>query len=106
MAILVTLLGLAGIFFSSRKKNDSALFWESSFSFIGLWLAVAAVHFPNLIKASNDQNLSITIFNSSTGLQTLKLMSVIALIGMPVVIAYTIFVYRIFKGKTKSSDHY
>jgi cytochrome bd ubiquinol oxidase subunit II len=106
VAILFTLLGLAGIFFSVRKKNDSAPFWESSFSFIGLWLAVAAFHFPNLIKASNDQNLSITIFNSSTGLQTLKLMSVIAIIGMPVVIAYTIFVYRIFKGKTKSSDHY
>jgi cytochrome d ubiquinol oxidase subunit II len=106
VAILCTLLGLAGIFFSIKKKNDSAPFWESSFSFIGLWLAVAAVHFPNLIKASNDQNLNITIFNSSTGLQTLKVMSVIALIGMPVVIAYTIFVYRIFKGKAKPSDHY
>jgi cytochrome d ubiquinol oxidase subunit II len=106
VAILCTLLGLAGIFFSIKKKNDSAPFWESSFSFIGLWLAVAAVHFPNLIKASNDENLSITIFNSSTGLQTLKVMSVIALIGMPVVISYTIFVYRIFKGKAKSSGHY
>jgi cytochrome d ubiquinol oxidase subunit II len=106
VAILFTLLGLAGIFFSIKKENDSAPFWESSFSFIGLWLVVAAVHFPNLIKASNDQYLSITIFNSSTGLQTLKLMSVIAIIGMPIVIGYTIFVYRIFKGKTKLSDHY
>ena len=106
VAMLFTLLGLAGIFFSIKKENDSAPLWESSFSFIGLWLAVAAVHFPNLIKASNDQYLSITIFNSSTGLQTLKLMSVIALIGMPIVIGYTIFVYRIFKGKTKLSDHY
>jgi cytochrome d ubiquinol oxidase subunit II len=106
VAILCTLLWLAEILFSIKKKHDSAPFWESSFAFIGLWLAVAAVHFPNLIKASNDQSLNITIFNSSTGLQTLKLMSVIALIGMPVVIAYTIFVYRIFKGKVKSSDHY
>jgi cytochrome d ubiquinol oxidase subunit II len=106
VAVLCTLLGLAGIFFSVKKENDSAPFWESSFSFIGFWLAAASIHFPNLIKASNDQNLSITIFNSSTGLPTLKLMSVIALIGMPVVIGYTIFVYRIFKGKTKASDHY
>ena len=105
-AMLFTLLGLAGIFFSIKKENDSAPFWESSFSFIGLWLAVATVHFPNLIKASNDQNLSITIFNSSTGLQTLKVMSAIALIGMPIVIGYTIFVYGIFKGKAKLSDHY
>ena len=106
LAVLFTLLWLSAIFFSVKNKHDSAPFWESSFAFIGLWLAVAAVHFPNLIKASNDQSLNITIFNSSTGLQTLKLMSVIALIGMPVVIAYTIFVYRIFKGKVKSSDHY
>ena len=95
------MLWLSAIFFSVKNKNDSAPFWESSFAFIGLWLAVAAVHFPNLIKASNDEILSITIYNSSTGLQTLKLMSVIALVGMPIVIAYTIFVYRIFKGKAK-----
>ncbi|MGD0277770.1 MAG: cytochrome d ubiquinol oxidase subunit II [Smithella sp.] len=106
LAVLWTMLWLSAIFFSVKHKNESSPFWESSFAFIGLWLAVAAVHFPNMIKASNDQSLSITIYNSSTGLQTLKLMSVIALIGMPIVIAYTIFVYRIFKGKTKSSDHY
>jgi cytochrome d ubiquinol oxidase subunit II len=106
VAILCTLLWLAEILFSIKKKHDSSPFWESSFAFIGLWLAMAAVHFPNLIKASNDQIYNITIYNSSTGLHTLKLMSVIALIGMPVVIAYTIFVYRIFKGKVKSSDHY
>jgi cytochrome d ubiquinol oxidase subunit II len=106
MAVLWTVLWLSAISFSVKHKNEFSPFWESSFAFIGLWLAVAAVHFPNLIKASNDQNLSITIYNSSTGLQTLKLMSVIALIGMPVVIAYTIFVYRVFKGKAKSSEHY
>jgi len=106
VAILCTLLWLTEAFFSIKKKNDSAPFWESSFAFIGLWLVVVAAHFPNLIRASNDQRLNITIYNSSTGLQTLKLMSVIALIGMPVVIVYTIFVYRIFKGKTKLSEHY
>lgn len=106
LAVLWTVLWLSAIFFSVRHKNESPPFWESSFAFIGLWLAVAAVHFPNMIKASNDQRLSLTIYNSSTGLQTLQLMSVIALIGMPVVIAYTIFVYRIFKGKAKSSGHY
>jgi cytochrome bd ubiquinol oxidase subunit II len=106
LAVLFNLLWLSAIFFSVKNKNDSAPFWESSFAFIGLWLVVAAVHYPNLIKASDDQSLNLTIYNSSTGLQTLKLMSVIALIGMPVVIAYTIFVYRIFKGKAKSIGHY
>jgi cytochrome bd ubiquinol oxidase subunit II len=106
LAVLWTMLWLSAIFFSVKHKNESSPFCESSFSFIGLWLAVTVAHFPNMIKAGNDQSLNITIYNSSTGLKTLQLMSVIALIGMPVVIAYTIFVYRIFKGKAKSSEHY
>ena len=31
---------------------------------------------------------------------------VCALAGMPVVIGYTIFVYRLFRGKAKADDHY
>lgn len=105
-ALALTFLGLAGLFFSLRKKNDAALFWESSFSFIGLFLAAGAALFPRLITASNDPTLSLTIYNSSTGLYTLQVMAVIALVGMPFVIGYTIFVYRLFKGKTKAVDHY
>ncbi len=104
---LLTVLGLAGIFLSIRRRNDGAPFWASSCSFIGLWLAAGTAQFPNLIKASNDPLLSLTIFNSSTGLHTLRVMSGIALVGMPIVIGYTLFVYRIFKGKTRpSSGHY
>jgi cytochrome d ubiquinol oxidase subunit II len=43
--------------------------------------------------------MSITIRNGSTSILTLKLMSVIALVGMPIVIGYSLFVYRVFKGK-------
>jgi len=104
--VLLTLLGLVGLFFSIRKQNEGAPFWESSCSFIGLWLVAGAAQFPNLIRASNDPQLNLTIFNSSTGLHTLQVMSVIALIGMPIVIGYTVVVYRIFKGKTRPSDSY
>lgn len=106
VAVVFTFAGLIGLFFSLGKKNDAAPFWESSFSFIGLFLAAGAAQFPNLITASNDPNLSLTIYNSSTGLYTLQIMAVIALIGMPIVIGYTIFVYRLFKGKAKADDHY
>jgi len=106
IAVALTFAGLVGLLFSISKKNDTAVFWGSSISFIGLFLAAGAAQFPNLITASNDPNLSLTIYNSSTGLYTLQVMAVIALVGMPVVIGYTIFVYRLFKGKAKSDDHY
>src|SRR4030065_951801 len=52
-AVLLTLLGLAEILFSLKNENDIALFWKSSLSLLGLWLATGAAHFPNLIKAIN-----------------------------------------------------
>ena len=104
-AILLSLLGLAEILFSLANKNEAALFWKSSLSLSGLWLAAAAAHFPNLIKASNADYLSITVYNGSTGIYTLQVMSVIALVGMPVVIGYTLFVYRIFKGKSRPQQY-
>ena len=105
VAILLSMLGLAEILFSLRNENDKALFWKSSLFFLGLWIAATAAHFPNLIKSVDAPHLSITIYNGSTSLYTLQVMSVIALIGMPIVIAYTIFVYRIFKGKAQAR-HY
>ncbi|MBN1473905.1 MAG: cytochrome d ubiquinol oxidase subunit II [Syntrophaceae bacterium] len=105
VAILLSMLGLAEILFSLRNENDQALFWKSSLFFLGLWIAATAAHFPNLIKSVDATHLGITIYNGSTTLYTLQVMSVIALIGMPIVIAYTFFVYRIFKGKAQAR-HY
>jgi cytochrome d ubiquinol oxidase subunit II len=97
----LTLAGLTAAMAAREKQKEKTLFVSTSVSLLGLWIITAAAHFPVLIKASNDPALSITISNGSTSQMTLTLMSWIALIGMPVVIAYTIFVYRIFRGKTK-----
>jgi cytochrome d ubiquinol oxidase subunit II len=32
---------------------------------------------------------------------TLKIMLIIALVGMPLVVGYTVFAYRVFKGKVE-----
>ena len=55
--------------------------------------------FPNLVRASNDPGLNMTLYNASSSQLTLTVMLIIALVGMPVVIGYTIYVYRVFKGK-------
>jgi cytochrome bd ubiquinol oxidase subunit II len=55
--------------------------------------------FPNLIPSSLDPAYSLTIFNSSSSPYTLKIMTGVALVFVPIVIAYKIWVYRIFRGK-------
>jgi cytochrome d ubiquinol oxidase subunit II len=73
-------------------------------SFLGLF---ALGIFPKLLPSSLDLSYSLTTLNSSSSPYTLRVMLVITLIGMPLVIGYSIIVYRFFKGKVTENDgHY
>lgn len=85
-----------------KKGKDGLSFFMSSLTFAGLWGIVGAVHFPYLVRASNDLSLSLTVRNASSTELTLKVMLIIALIGMPLVLLYTFFIFRTFKGKVKN----
>jgi cytochrome d ubiquinol oxidase subunit II len=62
--------------------------------------------FPKLLRASNDpEGLSLTVFNASSSLKTLHILLLIAVIGVPLVISYTIAIYTIFRGKVKLDSH-
>lgn len=54
--------------------------------------------YPNLIPSNIDTAYSLTIFNSSSSPYTLRIMTVVAVIFVPIVIAYKIWVYRIFRA--------
>jgi cytochrome d ubiquinol oxidase subunit II len=44
------------------------------------------------------------VTNASSGHLTLEVMLIVALIGCPIVLAYTAILYRTFRGKTKAAD--
>jgi cytochrome bd ubiquinol oxidase subunit II len=77
-------------------------FLLSSFIFAGLWICAGALLYPNLINGIQSQN-SISIYNASSSEPTLRIMLIFALIGMPIVICYSIYVYRVFKGKVANN---
>lgn len=60
--------------------------------------------FPNLIPSSIDPASNLTIFNSSSSLLTLKIMTVVAAIFVPIVISYKIWVYRLFRARVSDED--
>ena len=58
--------------------------------------------FPNIIRATNDPAaLSLTLFNAASSVLTLEILILFALIGVPMVAAYTFGVYWVFHGKVK-----
>lgn len=79
-------------------KNGYA-FLSSSVMIASMILLSAISLFPRLVPSSIDLAYSLTIYNSSSTQGTLFTMLIIALLGMPFVVGYTIFIYRVFRGK-------
>ncbi len=65
---------------------------------------VGASLYPLLVPSLTDLAHSLTIANASSTPRTLTTMLIIALIGMPIVIAYTIYIHRVFAGKVELGE--
>jgi len=88
-----------------RPGRELAAFVASAVSIAALVGQVGAVIHPNLVPALGAPVRSLTIANAASSDLTLTVMTVIALVGMPVVLLYTAYVYRTFRGKTRHEEH-
>jgi cytochrome bd ubiquinol oxidase subunit II len=94
---------LATRFFTARAQwwkawfaSDFTILFATLFGVVGLY--------PNLYPSSTDPSASLTAFNSSSSPLTLKIMLVVALIFVPIVIAYQTWVYFTFKDKVTDEE--
>jgi len=73
---------------------------------IGCMIGLMAISlYDRFVPSSIDLAYSLTIYNASSTQRTLFTMLIIAIIGMPFVIGYTIIIYRVFKGKVVLDEH-
>jgi cytochrome d ubiquinol oxidase subunit II len=97
---ILFLISIIMIPITLKAKNNKKAFLFSSLSIFSMIGLSAVGLFPKLIPSMIDLNNSLTIMNASSTPRTLTTMLVIALIGMPFVLVYTIYIYKVFKGKT------
>jgi cytochrome bd ubiquinol oxidase subunit II len=98
MLFVLLLAGLIIIPVAAKSRRFGRAFLGSALSIAGMFGLCAVSLFPRLVPSSSDPAYSLTIYNASSSQTTLWTMLVIALIGMPFVIGYTIFIYRAFRG--------
>ncbi|MBI5623306.1 MAG: cytochrome d ubiquinol oxidase subunit II [Elusimicrobia bacterium] len=60
--------------------------------------------YPDLAPSSLDQAWSLDIWNSSSSPGTLRIMAVVALLGLPLAGAYSAFMHLVFRGKVKLDE--
>lgn len=99
-ALPVTALALLlKVAYSSMTGDVRNAFWFSSAVIVAIMATMAAMLFPNTVVAINNPDLNLTIMNSSSSQMTLMVMLIIAALGMPLVIGYHVWAYKIWNSR-------
>ena len=93
------ILGLLGLFFFAKNGSAWGAFLSSSLAVIGILFAVATALFPFTVPSIYGLEHSMTVWNTAASENTLKVMTLAAVIAVPIVLAYTAYIYKVFLFK-------
>ncbi|MGO1117549.1 cytochrome d ubiquinol oxidase subunit II [Rhodovibrionaceae bacterium A322] len=112
--LLAPLAGLGGFalaalgFFSHHPR---LAFLSNSLAIAGVIATAGVSLFPFLLPSSSDPVSSLTVWDASSSRGTLLTMLGVTIVFLPLIMAYTSWVYRVLKGKVtiahtaENSDH-
>ena len=101
---VLAVAGLLGIKWFTRRKQEGIAFLSSCAYIVGMLTSVAFSLYPNVLPASTNPALGLTIANSKAADYGLKIGLIWWLIGMALATGYTIHVYRNISGKVSVSE--
>ncbi len=90
---------LVGARILAGKRNAGGAFFASGATILLVTATGLIGLFPFLIPSRLDLTASLTIRNAASSDGTLRIMTVVALVFVPIVIAYQVWVYRVFRQK-------
>lgn len=101
---ILAFVAITTAWFLVRRGAYLSAFLASA-SMIALLLgAVACGTYPVMLHSTTDSAYDLTVHNASAADETLTVMLVIAIIGLPFVLLYTAGVYYFFRGRVELDD--
>ncbi len=101
---VVVVASLVYLFVAERGHNDKGAFLASCGYIVGMLVGAAFGSYPNVLPASTDPNLSLTIYNTAAGAHGLSVGFVWWTLGMILAATYFVFIYRMFRGKVRVEE--
>jgi cytochrome d ubiquinol oxidase subunit II len=102
---LAPFLALGGAAIASISRTRRGLAFAASALTCAATIATAGFAlFPFLLPSSSEPNTSLTVWDASSSKLTLEVMLGAVAIFLPIVLAYTAWLYRVMRGPVKS-DH-
>lgn len=105
VVVVLNVLAIANIPRAIYAGRPGQAFVSSGVAIVAFITLFSLALFPNLVVASNDPALSLTIYNAASSDKTLAIMAVIAAIGTPLVLTYTAIVYWTYRGEVYLGEH-
>ncbi|PWI47669.1 cytochrome d ubiquinol oxidase subunit II [Candidatus Heimdallarchaeota archaeon B3_Heim] len=106
--LIIPLIGFVCILFTSyfiwNEKDAKLTFLLSSLSIAFSILGAGVAIYPNLVFSSLDEAYSLTIHNASATDAGLLVMLIVALIALPLILVYTLWIYKMMGTKLKDED--
>ncbi|PPU76767.1 MULTISPECIES: cytochrome d ubiquinol oxidase subunit II [Xanthomonas] len=104
LAPLVGLLGLAMSALLLRARRGGLAFIASGSGIVGIIFTVGFALFPFLLPSSTAPSASLTLWDASSSRLTLWIMLLATTVFMPIILAYTAWVYRVLRGKVTADQ--
>jgi cytochrome d ubiquinol oxidase subunit II len=104
LVVLVTVAALLGTKVFLKTGALWKAWFSSALTIIGATFFGVIGLYPNLFPSSINSQNSLTAHNASSSPLTLKIMLIVALIFVPIVLAYQVWTYHLFKGKVTDED--
>jgi cytochrome d ubiquinol oxidase subunit II len=99
--VIPVVLAIANIPREVSHGREFRAFLSSMAAMAGLMVIFGIGMYPHLVYSHPLPEHSLTAFNAASSRKTLGIMLTIALLGIPVVLAYSASIYWIFRGKVK-----
>lgn len=81
------------------RRHAVPAFLASALGLIGIIATPGLAMFPFLLPSSSEPDVSLTAWDSSSSRLTLFIMLIAVVIFLPIVLAYTAWVYRVLRGR-------
>lgn len=105
--IIAPVLGFIGqimVWIFAAKHHFGKAFIASSISIFGIISTVGLTMFPFILPSSLNPDASLMVWDASSSKFTLGVMLIAAVIFVPIILAYTSWVFSVLRGKITEKD--
>lgn len=104
LALIILCAAFLAIPLATQAKRHGLAFLASCALTATIMFQTGVGLYPRLVPSRIALDHSLTIYNASSTPRTLLAMLIIALIGVPIMLCYTAFVYHTFRGKVDLAE--